>query len=221
MLARVDFESGNVDWKVETVTERSVAEYGMACSPILWGEAVIVTTGSRQATVSAFDQKSGKQLWSDGRNETAGYSSPAILKVGGKEQLVVFAGASAFAVDSKGKRLWQYRYATNYDCNAYPTIALSFRFNGYHQCRASHNAWASRLTAQRGMNYSTFRQTIPIWYTAHLQHFVKHLKSKTDSAANLASKYQRVRASEAPAAMQHLPCCVRPDCAASPPIPHS
>ena len=99
VLARIDLKSGDVDWKVETVTGRSVAEYGMACSPILWGEAVIVTTGSRQATVSAFDQKSGEQLWSAGRNETAGNSTPAILKFGGKELLVVFAGASAFAVD--------------------------------------------------------------------------------------------------------------------------
>ena len=146
VLARVDLKSGKVDWKVETVAGRSIAEYGMACSPILWGEAVIVTTGSRQATVSAFDQKSGKELWSSGRNETAGYSSPAILKVGGKEQLIVFAGASAFAVNSKGKRLWQYRYVTNYDCN----IATPITIDGNVFISAGENHGSTLLSLKAG-----------------------------------------------------------------------
>ena len=126
VLARVSLKDGNVDWKVDTLKELpgSAAEYGMACSPILWGEAVVVQVGARQATVAAFSQKTGKVLWTDGRGETPGYSSPAILKVGGKEQLVVFAGASAFGVDSKGKRLWQFPYETGYDCNIATPIAI-------------------------------------------------------------------------------------------------
>ncbi len=126
VLARVSLKSGDIDWRVETLKRHpgGVIDYGMACSPILWGDAVIVTIGTGKATVAAFDQKTGETLWTDGRDEVAGYSSPAILKVGGKEQLVVFAGASAFAVDSNGKRLWQFPYRTGYDCNIATPLAI-------------------------------------------------------------------------------------------------
>jgi len=119
VLARVNLKDGSLDWKVATLKRHSgaVMDYGMACSPILWGTAVIATIGARQATVVAFDQKTGETLWTAGRSGSAGYSSPAILKAGGKEQLVVFAGASAFGVDSTGNELWRYRYVTDYDCN--------------------------------------------------------------------------------------------------------
>ena len=126
VLARVNLKDGSVDWKVATLKRHpgAVMDYGMACSPVLWGSAVIATIGARGATVVAFDQKTGETLWTAGRSGTAGYSSPAVLKAGGKEQLVVFAGASAFGVDATGNELWRYSYVTDYDCNIATPLSI-------------------------------------------------------------------------------------------------
>ena len=61
----------------------------MACSPLVVGDLVIVTVGATEATVAAWDRKSGNLKWKAGRGAPAGYSSPAVLKVAGREQLVV------------------------------------------------------------------------------------------------------------------------------------
>ncbi|MBI2480788.1 MAG: PQQ-binding-like beta-propeller repeat protein, partial [Planctomycetia bacterium] len=63
------------------------AEYGMACSPLVVGTQVIVTVGAPNATVAAYDTVSGELAWTAG-NETTGYSSPALLTVGEREQIV-------------------------------------------------------------------------------------------------------------------------------------
>ena len=48
----------------------------------------------------------------------AGYSSPALLNVGGRSQVVAFTGSSALGVDpEKGSVLWQYPFKTNFSCN--------------------------------------------------------------------------------------------------------
>lgn len=118
-LARVELKSGDVTWKVPTFGRfpGKVADYGMACSPIVWGDVVIVTVGANAATIAAFDLKSGETRWKFGERETAGYSSPAVLNVGGKEQLVAFTGASVYGVSKTGQRLWFYPYVTDYNCN--------------------------------------------------------------------------------------------------------
>jgi outer membrane protein assembly factor BamB len=97
----------------------------MACSPLVSDGLVIVTIGSPSATVVACDLKTGETKWTAGQGEKAGYSSPSVLKIGGKDQLVVFAGASAFGVDpASGKQLWKYAYVTDYDCNIATPLAV-------------------------------------------------------------------------------------------------
>jgi outer membrane protein assembly factor BamB len=118
-LARVELASGDLTWKVPTFGRfpGKVADYGMACSPVVWGDTVIVTIGAAGATVAAFDVKSGETRWEFGKQEPAGYSSPAVLSVGGREQLVAFTGASVYGLSKTGQRLWFYPYVTDYDCN--------------------------------------------------------------------------------------------------------
>ncbi len=119
ILSAHDFRDGKSLWSHNVVKELSgkEAEYGMACSPLVVGEQVIVTAGAPKGTLVAFDTKSGKQLWTAG-SDPAGYSSPALLNVGGRSQIVAFTGNSALGVDpAKGSVLWRYSFKTNYDCN--------------------------------------------------------------------------------------------------------
>ncbi len=119
ILSAHAFADGKQLWSHNVVKELSgkEAEYGMACSPLVVGEQVIVTAGASKGTLVAFDTKSGKQLWTAG-SDPAGYSSPALLNVGGRSQIVAFTGSSALGVDpAKGSVLWRYPFKTNYECN--------------------------------------------------------------------------------------------------------
>ena len=124
ILAALDRQNGKLRWSVDTLTmlKGEPAEYGMACSPLIVGDQVIVTVGCPDATVAAFSTDSGTLAWTAGRGP-AGYSSPALLHVGGRKQVVVFAGTAAMGLmPGSGKMLWRYPYATDFDCNiAAPT----------------------------------------------------------------------------------------------------
>lgn len=119
LLSAHGFADGKQLWSHHVVKELSGKEvaYGMACSPLVVGEQVIVMVGASKGTLVAYDTKSGKQLWTAG-SDPAGYSSPALLKVGGKSQVVAFAGNSAIGVDpANGSVLWRYPFTTDFDCN--------------------------------------------------------------------------------------------------------
>jgi outer membrane protein assembly factor BamB len=129
VLAALDLKSGEVLWSHNVVKELRgrVADYGMACSPLVVGELVVVTAGAPNATVVAYDTKSGELAWNAG-DDVTGYSSPALLDVGGRKQVVVYTGGSVLGLQPKsGDVLWRYPYETNYDCN----IATPITHNGH------------------------------------------------------------------------------------------
>lgn len=119
ILAALSFNDGKVLWSHNVLKELDgkEADYGMACSPLVVAGQVIVTAGAPDATVVAYDVKTGKQAWTAG-SDVAGYSSPAFLKVGGREQIVVYTGGSVLGLAPKtGKVLWRHPFETNYECN--------------------------------------------------------------------------------------------------------
>lgn len=126
ILAALDLGDGKIIWKRNLLQELSgrPAEYGMVCSPLVVDGQVIVTIGAPKAAVVACDATTGKTLWTAGKDKT-GYSSPAVLKVGGSPQIVVFTGSSALGLKpASGKALWRHPYQTPYDCNIATPIAV-------------------------------------------------------------------------------------------------
>ena len=120
ILAALSAKTGKVMWSANLVARHKgrSAEYGMASSPLVYGKVVVVTVGAPNATVVAVNQSDGETAWTAGTGDPAGYSSPAILKIGKTNQLVAFSGSAALGVDpSNGKQLWKHRYPTPYDCN--------------------------------------------------------------------------------------------------------
>jgi len=131
-------KDGKILWQHHPVKEfgGEPAEYGMACSPLVVGSQVIVTPGAAGAAVVAYDAKSGKLAWKAG-DDPAGYSSPALLKVGGKEQIVVFTGASAIGLTpGTGELLWRYPYETDFNCNIATPLAVDGRV--FISCGENH-----------------------------------------------------------------------------------
>ncbi|MGE0757645.1 MAG: PQQ-binding-like beta-propeller repeat protein [Pirellulaceae bacterium] len=128
VLAAVDLRDGRRLWSVATLKELGgqEAEYGMASSPLVAGNVVIVTVGAERGTVAAFDVGSGQLRWTAGQGP-AGYSSPVLRRFAAGQQVVAFCGRAALGLDpTRGTVLWQYPFDTNYDCN----IALPIEIQG-------------------------------------------------------------------------------------------
>lgn len=128
ILVALDLKSGKILWQKHPVKDFSgkPAEYGMACSPVVAGDNVIVTVGARTATLAAYDVASGKLAWKLGTDDTAGYSSPALRTLGGQQQLVAYTGKSVVGCrPNSGDLLWRYPYETDYDCNIATPLAVN------------------------------------------------------------------------------------------------
>jgi outer membrane protein assembly factor BamB len=125
-LVCLKFADGTVRWQKKPLKEfgGKAADYGMACSPLVVGDLVMVTAGTKAGTVVAYRKSDGKLAWKAGDDPT-GYSTPALLEVGGQRQVVVFTGASAIGLEPKtGKQLWRFAYKTQYHCNTASPIAV-------------------------------------------------------------------------------------------------
>lgn len=101
-------------------------EWGMAGSPLIYGDWVIVSPGgSDQSSLVAYDKHSGQRVWGGGSSR-ASYSSPLIHRVQGEDQILIFNGEGLFAHrPANGAVLWQYKYTNMPKINVAQPIPLS------------------------------------------------------------------------------------------------
>lgn len=126
ILACLNQSDGRLQWSVNVPESLAgkPSEYGMSCSPLVAGQAVIVHAGTASAAVAAFDRSSGKLLWQAGQG-AAGYSSPVLLQLAGRQQVVAFVGTELLSLDpQQGTILWRYPFATDYACNTANPVQL-------------------------------------------------------------------------------------------------
>jgi outer membrane protein assembly factor BamB len=78
-------------------------------SPLVDGDKVLVTPGGKEATVVAFNKKTGETIWKcpiATRHTEAGYSSIVIANVGGIKQYVQLFNGGLVGISTDGKVLW-------------------------------------------------------------------------------------------------------------------
>lgn len=148
-LVALQLSSGKILWSHNVVQDHGgkPADYGMASSPLVVGEQVVVIAGAPEATLVAYDRTSGAVAWTAAKGQNAGYSSVVLLNVGGREQLVTMTGSSVMGLDPKaGTILWDYPYVTDYDCN----IALPVAVDGdvFISSGENHGCVLLKLTAE-------------------------------------------------------------------------
>jgi outer membrane protein assembly factor BamB len=100
--------AGNERWQRPLETPKS--KYGMATSPILHGDKVIMVLDADGASsqLLAVHRDTGRTLWEQPRSLfKAGWSTPMIWQHGGTEQLVVSGSKRLTAYDpSTGQEIW-------------------------------------------------------------------------------------------------------------------
>ena len=100
-LQCLSIQSGKPVWHVETKKQFTVPKgfFGMACSPLVDGDYVIVNVGSSDSGgIIAFDRLSGAIKWKTSKDE-ASYSSPVAATIAGIRQAIIFDRAGLKAVE--------------------------------------------------------------------------------------------------------------------------
>ncbi|HEX4953094.1 MAG TPA: PQQ-binding-like beta-propeller repeat protein [Thermoanaerobaculia bacterium] len=114
-----DAETGRLLWRRDLISEMGGTPRvnGYAASPVAWRDLVIATVGGPGHAVVAFGQADGDVVWS--RHDFANSpSSPLLIEVGGRAQLVAFLYGEVVGLDpASGDLLWSYAHATDFGLN--------------------------------------------------------------------------------------------------------
>ena len=107
--------SGEIVWKARFPYE---SQHGNGGSPVLYGDLLIFSCdGSPEAFVVALDKRTGKVRWKTSRRDPAdqAYSTPLVIRVGDRDQLVSVGAYRAAAYDPQtGKEIWRVSYADGF-----------------------------------------------------------------------------------------------------------
>jgi outer membrane protein assembly factor BamB len=103
--------------------------FGMAGSPLIMHDLVVVCPGGKHRSLIAYDRRSGDVRWSAGGSRAA-YSSPTIATLAGIEQILIFNADGLFSHDpDDGRVLWSQPWVTppelNNVCQPVPLPATS------------------------------------------------------------------------------------------------
>jgi outer membrane protein assembly factor BamB len=128
--------SGTILWKARLDYE---AQHGNGGSPELAGDLLIVNCdGFDQAFVAALDKATGKLRWRRDRREphSQAYSTPLVIRVGDREQVVSVGAFTASALElQNGREIWRVSYPDGFSNVPRPVFGagLVFIATGFNQ----------------------------------------------------------------------------------------
>ncbi len=122
-------DQGKLVWKVDVLKELNEANlfFGLSCSPMIVDDNVVVMAGKRRQApksdkksdaketgqagsgIVAFNKNDGKLAWKAGR-DAGSYSSPILIGIGDKRQIVALTAAHVMAVSPMGDVLWKHPF---------------------------------------------------------------------------------------------------------------
>lgn len=109
MLFCLKTDTGEVIWQHDILQDAGmgIPKFGMATSPLVEGELVIVVPGSMNACAAAYRKISGERVWTAG-DEKGSLGSPVAMTVGGRRQIVFFTWNGLWgARAADGRVLWK------------------------------------------------------------------------------------------------------------------
>ncbi|HJS75073.1 MAG TPA: PQQ-binding-like beta-propeller repeat protein, partial [Vicinamibacteria bacterium] len=139
-LLSLDAATGRELWFRDLAKDfrfRPPAEGAASCPLVVGSEVFAMVGGANGPTVAAFDRATGKTLWT-ALEDRASYSSPVLLPLAGREQLLVLTARRLVSlVPENGAPLWSHSWETYDGVNvATPILAgpnRVFISSGYDQ----------------------------------------------------------------------------------------
>ncbi len=135
-------------WQHDLLSEfqAPMPDWGVACSPLVLGDLVIVMPGGKDAAVVAFDKSSGDVKWKSGSNPP-GYSSPIAASIGGQETVFAFMGDALLAVRATdGKVMSSFKWPTQFNGNIATPIIVD---DEYVFISSAYNMGCALLRAEK------------------------------------------------------------------------
>ena len=155
--------TGDIVWKTRLPYQ---SQHGNGGSPVLYGGLLIVSCdGSDAAFVAALDARTGKVRWKTFRRQPfdQAYSTPLVIRVGDRDQIVSAGAFRAAAYDPEtGRELWRVGYGDGFSNVPRPVYGhglvyiatgfqqpslLAVRADGAGDVTRTHVAWALRRAA--------------------------------------------------------------------------
>jgi outer membrane protein assembly factor BamB len=115
----LDKNTGKVLWSHDLIKEYGAPSVnrGMANSPLLYNNAILLPVGGKSQALGAFNPDTGALVWKAGDVEYAP-ASPVLITVDGQTQVVLFGGDRIAGMDpANGKTLWSHPHRTDYGLN--------------------------------------------------------------------------------------------------------
>ena len=100
---------GVVKWQKDLGRMQTLHAHGEGSSPVLHGDTLIVNWDHEGASfLYAFNKRTGQQLWKFSRDEKTSWSTPLVVGVDGKPQVIVAATKRVRGYDlATGAQLWE------------------------------------------------------------------------------------------------------------------
>ena len=151
---------GEVVW---TTRFPYVTQHGNGGSPVLYHDLLILSIdGYETAFVVALDAATGEERWRTARRQpiSQAYSTPLVIRVGGRDQLFSIGAFRATAYDpGSGEEIWEVSYGDGFSNVPAPVFGhgmvyvatgfqvpslLAVRADGRGDVTATHTAWTLR-----------------------------------------------------------------------------
>lgn len=127
LLRCINGQSGQVEWSKHILKDNQGSDiaHGVCGSPLVDGDRVIVApTGNPGVCLVAYQRLTGERLWQAGRHG-ASYSSPVIVDLAGRRQLLLHAAKAIESHDPEtGEFLWEFEWSNEYDNNCSQPIVI-------------------------------------------------------------------------------------------------
>ena len=121
-LVCMDENTLNIVWQKNIITEFGAEniKWGLAESPLIVGEKLIVTPGGKVNNVVALNKKDGSLIWScAGEGGTSAYCSPLYLNDQEVPQVVTMTSTHIIGIDIKtGAKLWSFEQPNRWSVHA-------------------------------------------------------------------------------------------------------
>lgn len=113
ILNAFERRTGRRIWSRQVVDENGakVPDWGKSCSPLAIEDRVVVSAGGPDGrSLVAYDAATGALVWSGGSDRSS-FSSPRLLRLGGRPQVLILNGRSVAAHDpASGAVLWEHPF---------------------------------------------------------------------------------------------------------------
>ena len=100
---------GNVQWQKYFGKMDIIYDFGEGCTPMLYGDTVVVNWDHEgQSFIVALDKRTGNEIWRTNRDETTTWSTPIVVTVDGKLQIITSGNRRTRGYNfQSGELLWE------------------------------------------------------------------------------------------------------------------